>query len=38
MDDKSFKVFKLFIKELKEEINTLKTYIKTSFDTLFSAI
>ena len=38
MNNKSSKVFKFSIKKLKEEINALKTYIKTNFNTFFNTI
>jgi len=38
IDNKSFKVSEFSIKKLKKEINVLKTYIKTGFNTLFSII
>ena len=38
INNRSSKVSKFFIKKLKEEINILKIYIKTNFNTFFNTI
>jgi len=38
IDNRGFEISKFSIKKLKKEIDILKTYIKTNFNTLFNTI
>jgi len=38
INNKSFEISEFSIKKLKEEINALKFYIKTKFETFFNII